>query len=363
MRIIQIAHALTLYDGASKFVMKLDVMFNKLGYKTAIFAHKLDEKIARQKAESGLGAVPKAMGDFDGGPEDIVIYHMTTGTSFNKWVAKYPHKIVLYYHNITPAKYFFGNAWGSFFKCIRGRRQLDSIVKNSFFAWGASEYSCQELRALGMEHVKELPPIVEPEKFLGRKPIPEITEKYNDGRINILFVGRGVPHKKQDEAIEAIRWYREHIGRDIRLILVGNAKKSFGEKLHKMVEKYNLQDDVVFTGGVTDDELCSWYQVSTALLCLSEHEGFCVPLVEAMLFDKPVIAYATSAVPETVGEAGVLITDKSPENIARTIENTLKDEELLTHMAQGRKKRLRELSYDTIFAQVAQDIKEIERIK
>ncbi len=88
-----------------------------------------------------------------------------------------------------------------------------------------------------------------------------------------------------------------------------------------------------------------------------------MPLVEAMVFDKPVIAYATSAVPETVGDAGVLIEDKSPENIARTIENTLKDEALLARMAEGRKKRLKELSYDTIFAQVAEDIKEIERIK
>ena len=354
MRLIQIAHALTLHDGASKFVQKLDGMFQKLGYETAIFAHKLDARIKNEHI--------RTMEQFDGTAEDIVIYHMTTGTSFNKWVAKYPHRIVLYYHNITPAKFFFGNAWGSWLKCIQGRRQLKGVVKNTFYAWGASEYSCAELRELGLTEAKPLAAIVEPEKFLERPVVQSIQDKYTDGKLNLLIVGRGVPHKKQDEAIEIVRYYKEHINSDIRLIIVGNMKPSFEKKLHHMVENYHMQNDVVFAGSVSNDELCSWYRVADALLCLSEHEGFCVPLVEAMVFDKPVFAYAVAAVPETVGKAGILLQNKSPQYAAELICDTLASKEKLQQLGIERKKRLQELSYERIFGQVKQDIAHITEL-
>lgn len=351
MRLIQIAHALTLHDGASKFVQKLDGMFRKLGYETEIFAHKLDERIKNNHI--------RTMEYFDGMADDIVIYHMTTGTSFNKWVANYPHRIVLYYHNITPAKFFFGNAWGSWLKCIQGRWQLKSIVKNTFYAWGASEYSCEELRELGLREVKPLAAIVEPEKFLQCPRIQELYEKYYDGKLNLLIVGRGVPHKKQDEAIEIVRYYKENIDAKVRLIVVGNMKPSFEKKLHRMVESYGMQEDVVFAGSVSNDELCTWYQVADALLCLSEHEGFCVPLVEAMVFNKPVFAYAAAAVPETVGRAGVILQDKTPAQAAQVIHNTLASQEMLARLAAGRRERLETLSYETIFQQVKRDIAHI----
>lgn len=354
MRLIQIAHALTLHDGASKFVQKLDGMFQKLGYETAIFAHKLDARIKNEHI--------RTMEQFDGTAEDIVIYHMTTGTSFNKWVANYPHRIVLYYHNITPAKFFFGNAWGSWLKCIQGRRQLKGIVKNTFYAWGASEYSCAELRELGLTEAKPLAAIVEPEKFLERPVVQPIQDKYNDGKLNLLIVGRGVPHKKQDEAIEIVHYYKEHINSDVRLIIVGNMKPSFEKKLHHMVENYHMQNDVVFAGSVSNDELCSWYRVADALLCLSEHEGFCVPLVEAMVFDKPVFAYAVAAVPETVGKAGILLQNKSPQYAAELIRDTLASKEKLQQLGIERKKRLQELSYERIFGQVKQDIAHITEL-
>ena len=348
MRFIQVAHALTLHDGASKFVQKLDHMLQQLGYETEIFAHKLDERIPASQHIRTMDA-------FDGTADDIVIYHMTTGTSFNKWVSHYPHKIVLYYHNITPAKYFFGNAWGSWWKCLLGRHQLPAIVKNTFFAWGASEYSCQELRALGLPEAKPLAAIVEPEPFLQRPRIDAIWQRYHDGWLNLLFVGRGVPHKKQDEAIEVVRWYKEHIRAQVRLILVGNMKPSFGKKLHKMVAQYHLEQNVVFAGGVSNDELCTYYRVADALLCLSEHEGFCVPLIEAMIFDKPVFAYVAAAVPETVGDAGVLLTDKTPAHVAQVIHDTLQDETRLAQLAAARPQRLQALSYERIFAQVQAD--------
>ena len=131
MKIIQVAHALHPTDAASRQLLNMDKILRELGYETEMYAHRLDESLAERV---GL------MGDFSADPEDIVIYHMTTGTSFNRWVWNYPRKIVLFYHNITPARFFFGNAWGSWLKCLRGRHDLKTIAKNTFFAWGASEY-------------------------------------------------------------------------------------------------------------------------------------------------------------------------------------------------------------------------------
>jgi len=354
MKFIQIAHAITKDDAASRQLLNMDAMLRELGYATAMYAHKVDERLKDQV---------KSMEDFAADKADIVIYHMTTGTSFNEWVAKYPQKIVLFYHNITPARFFFGNAWGSWWKCIKGRRQLKKIAANSFFAWGASEYSRKELAALGMQHTKQMSIVVEPEKYTCYKPLPDMVEKYRDDMTTILMVGRGVPHKKLDEAIAAVAWYKEHIAKEIRLVLAGNIKPSYGKKLHKMVQEHNLMDNVIFTGQISNEALCTWYQLTDCVLSLSEHEGFCVPLVEGMIFAKPVFAFACSAVPETLGKAGVLIEDKSPENIAKTINQVLNDTAKLAELQAGRQQRLQDLSYGNLLEQFRQDIQEIIALK
>ncbi len=354
MKFVQIAHAITKDDAASRQLINMDTMLREMGHETAMYAHKVDERLAGQV---------KHMDDFEATKDDIVIYHMTTGTSFNDWVSAYPHKIVLFYHNITPAKFFFGNAWGSWWKCIKGRRQLKKIADNCFFAWGASEYSRQELSALGLEHTSEMSIIVEPDKYTQYQPVKEMIEKYKDDTTTILMVGRGVPHKKLDEAIAAINWYKTNISVNVRLVLAGNIKPSYGAKLKKLVKKFRLADNVIFTGQISNEELCTWFRITDAVLSLSEHEGFCVPLVEGMIFDKPVFAYACSAVPETLGKAGILLEDKSPENIAKTIYGVLHDEARLAGLAKGRTQRLRELSYNCIMEQFKRDIAEIIELK
>ena len=354
MKIIQIAHAMTQNDGATQQILNMDKMFKELGYESEICTHRLDERLKNEA---------KTMDAFKASEDDIIIYHMTTGTSFNKWVYRYPHKIVLFYHNITPAKYFFGNAWGSWFKCLKGRRDLKKIVKNTFFAWGASEYSRKELEALGLEHTKVFSTIVNPEDYKKYDNVPSIVDTYGDGYKNIIVVGRVVPHKKQDEAIRAAAWYRDNISEKIRLVIIGGMKESFAKKLRALVKKLNMENHVLFTGKISNEELCTWYGLCDAVLSLSEHEGFCVPLIEGMIFDKPVIAYAGGAVPETLGKAGVLLREKNPELVARTISETLGNHSLLQTLVEERKKRLNELSYKVLFEKLGKDIEEIKTLQ
>lgn len=352
MKIIQVAHALHPVDAASRQLLNMDKILRELGYETAMYAHRLDESLA---GRVGL------IGDFSSAPEDIVIYHMTTGTSFNRWVWKYPRKVVIFYHNITPARYFFGNAWGSWFKCLRGRYDLKKIVQNTLFAWGASEYSRRELEEVGVERTAVLPIVVEPDAYTGRGEDEEVL-RYKDGRLNLLVVGRGVPHKKQDEAIEAVAWYREHISSDIRLVLIGNIKPSYEKKLHALVKKSGMEDYVLFTGQVTDEALCTWYRIADGLLCLSEHEGFCVPLIEAMIFGLPIFAKPAAAVPETLGGAGVLLSNKSPQGVAEAVRRTMTDELALARLKKGRAERLAAFSLENVKSRLDADMKEIVRL-
>ena len=339
MKIIQIAHALTKDDAASRQLINMDSMLRELGYDTAMYAHKVD---------SQLGDAVQTMEDFQAEKEDIVIYHMTTGTSFNDWVAKYPQKIVMYYHNITPAKFFFGNAWGSWWKCIKGRRQLKKIVKNTFFSWAASEYSRKELEELGLKYTKELSIAVEPEKYTNYAPIQEMQDKYNDDITTLLMVGRGVPHKKLDEAIAAIAWYKENLSKKIRLVLAGNIKPSYGKKLHKMVQQLKVEENVIFTGKISNEELCTWFRITDGVLSLSEHEGFCVPLIEAMYFHIPIIAYRSSAIPDTIGGGGLLLPDKTPEYAAAIVNRVISDSDLKAYILNQQEKTLQRFSYQNV---------------
>ena len=349
MKIIQVAHALHPTDAASRQLLNMDKILRELGYETEMYAHRLDESLAERV---GL------MGDFSADPEDIVIYHMTTGTSFNRWVWNYPRKIVLFYHNITPARFFFGNAWGSWLKCLRGRHDLKTIAKNTFFAWGASEYSRRELEAVGAAQTRVLPIVVDPETYTARGEDASVLS-YRDGHLNLLVVGRGVPHKKQDEAVRAVAWYRDHISSEVRLVLAGNIKPSYEKKLHALVQKLGMEDNVLFTGQISDEALCTWYRIADGLLCLSEHEGFCVPLMEAMIFGVPIFAKAAAAIPETLGSAGVLFSDLSPQGVAETIRQTLGDELALARLKKGRAERLAAFSPENVKARLKTDMEEI----
>lgn len=123
-----------------------------------------------------------------------------------------------------------------------------------------------------------------------------------------------------------------------------------------------MEDHVIFAGQVSDETLCTWYRIADGLLCLSEHEGFCVPLVEAMIFGLPIFAKPAAAVPETLGEAGVLLPGATPRSVAEAVRRTLSDEAALARLAEGRKVRLAALSYAATVARLDEDMAEITRL-
>ena len=172
-------------------------------------------------------------------------------------------------------------------------------------------------------------PIVLDFSLYDRPPSPVVRRLYEDGRTNVLFVGRVIPNKKIDDLVRAFAVFQRWLQPRSRLLLVGDTRgfERYFDRLQELVRELRV-DEVVFTGQVDDQELYAYYRAADAFLCLSEHEGFCVPLQEAMHFGVPVVAYEAGAVRETLHGGGLLLQDKSPRLVAEVLDRVTHGGEL-----------------------------------
>ncbi|HKR58246.1 MAG TPA: glycosyltransferase family 4 protein, partial [Pyrinomonadaceae bacterium] len=192
-----------------------------------------------------------------------------------------------------------------------------------------------------------VPPFHHVDRLEGMEADLDVLDDYRDGKANILMVSRIAPHKGHEALLEAFAAYHLDYNRNSRLIIVGKEEKPFeiySQRLRELTSFLLLEDAVVFTGGATDEELRAYYLLANVFAIASEHEGFCVPIIEAMAMKVPVVAYASSAVPSTVDGAGILLQDRQPYLMAEAIDRLAGDEEL--NVAFGIKGRQR---YEQMF--------------
>jgi glycosyltransferase involved in cell wall biosynthesis len=209
--------------------------------------------------------------------------------------------------------------------CFRGRRELTAYIARCELALGDSEYNRQELEALGFPSTGVLP-VVPDFAHLNGIPDPLLAQDFDDGWTNVMFVGRVIPNKKFEDVIRAFHAYRTRHNPRSRLLLVGSY--SGFERYLAMLQAHIARlgtPDVHFLGHVSNEELTALYDIADLFLCASEHEGFCVPIVEAFYKQVPVIAYAATAVPATMDGGGVLYETKDPMEVARVMAAVLDD--------------------------------------
>ena len=245
------------------------------------------------------------------GPNDLVILHFSMGHEVFDQLAKLPCRKVLVYHNITPPEFFAGvNPHAAAFAEL-GRRQLSALAEKIDLAVGVSEYNRLELEAAGYRRTATVPILIDWSQY-EVEPDQGVLAAAETPGPKLLFVGRISPNKRQDELIRMLAYYRRCIDPDPRLILVGayRDQRQYQARLGALARALGLTDAVTFTGSVTLPQLVAYYRSSTVFVSLSEHEGFGVPLLEAMRFRLPVVAYAAAAIPETVGDAAVLLPRK-----------------------------------------------------
>lgn len=350
MKIIQVAHALTYADAASNQVIAMDKMFKRLGYESKVYAEKIDNRL-NYAIQNYSELIPS--------PDIIYIYHFSTGTSFIEKVLNYPYPIVIYYHNITPANFFWANAWGSYFSSIKGRKQLRLLREKTLFAWAASKYSRNELEQVGFKNTAVLPIIIDLEIYKHTEMNERIINSYQDNYINMLCVGRVTYHKKQEHAIRVLYYYKKFINLNARLFIVGGAKKQYQLQLKKLAEYLKIDRDVIFTGKISFSDLCTYYKCADLALSFSEHEGFCVPLIESMIFEKPIFAMSRAAVPDTMGQSGVLFDDVNPAVVAEMIHHVVTNKELLDSVIAAQSMQLKGFALKVIAHQLEKNISEI----
>jgi len=289
-------------------------------------------------------------------PDNLLIYHHSIGSPIADFVRGLPDRVVMYYHNITPAHFLRDVNPGMADLLEQGRRELD-YFRDAPLALAASDYNRQELLALGIHQVEVLPYFVyldelvtSAEQSAGQAVVSKFK---SDDWVNILFVGRIVPNKKQDDLIRAFRYYHQLVNPLSRLLLVGSDVNAPGYQLQleTMTAALDLAE-VHFVGPVGLREgLGGYFRAADVFLCLSEHEGFCIPLLEAMRFDVPVMAFNATGVPYALGGAGIVLNQKRYDVIAERVDLLARDEVLRRRVIARQRERLVELAPERVAEQ------------
>jgi glycosyltransferase involved in cell wall biosynthesis len=292
-------------------------------------------------------------------PDNLLLHHFSIGSKASPTAYAIPDRMALIYHNITPPEFFAGTHRTLARQCYRGRRELRAYIDRCDLALGDSEFNRQDLESLGFTRTAVLP-VVPDLSHLDEEADWFVARQFDDDWTNIVFVGRVVGNKKIEDLIRFFHAYHTRINPRSRLLVVGIFglfERYFAGLMH-LVNELKLQH-VHFTGHVTDSELIAYYECADLFLCASEHEGFCVPLIEAFYKEVPVLAYAATAVPATMDGAGVLYESKDPMHVARLMDAILSDAPLRDAIVDGQlaaAERLQAKDFDGTLLRFVEDI-------
>ena len=253
-------------------------------------------------------------------PENLLLHHFSIGSKASRTAYALPDRMALIYHNITPPEYFAAVHRTLARQCFRGRREIHAYVDRCDMALGDSEFNREDLVSLGFKRTAVLP-VVPDLAHLDDPADWFVAQQFDDEWTNILFVGRVIANKKIEDVIRCFHAYHTTFNPRSRLIIAGvfSVFERYFAALTHLVNELGLQH-VHFAGHVSDAELIAYYELADLFLCCSEHEGFCVPLIEAFYKQVPVLAYAATAVPATMDGAGILFDTKDPAYVASLMD-------------------------------------------
>jgi glycosyltransferase involved in cell wall biosynthesis len=277
-----------------------------------------------------------------GSADDVTIYQVAIGNDVGDLVYQLPGTLVLNHHNITPPSFF--EPWDVHIAAglQRGVLQLANLATHAVMTLADSEFNAQECRDAGCKNVSVTPVLLEPDPAKA-DPATLARLRATPGS-RWLFVGRVCPNKCQHDVITAFAAYKRAHDPDARLALVGVASPAaYGAAVIDHAARLGVADAVEITGFVTSSELVAHYEAADVFVGLSEHEGFCVPVLEAWHHGLPIVAFAEAAIPETLGGAGVLLPSKaSPGFVAAAAARVVQDEALRARLAAAGRRRLAE---------------------
>jgi glycosyltransferase involved in cell wall biosynthesis len=308
------------------------------GHTSEIYALTIDDDLAGDVLPFGADGARRG---------DVTVFHYAVPSPMTEAFARLPHGRVLQYHNVTPPHFFAPYDPAVFRLAVVGRRELGGLAGRTHAALGDSEYNRRELEALGFTNTGVFPIAVDLDRIRQAPPRPALEAVLSDGLTNFLFVGRIVPNKRIEDHIRLAEHYKRYVNEDYRFIFVGRTESvpRYYSTVRALVAEYRMPADrFIFTGAVPDEDLAAYYRTARVYITLSEHEGFCAPLVEAMAAGVPVLAYASTAVPDTLGGAGVQFTPKDLEYAAELLGELAYREPLRAAVIERQRRRLDDFS-------------------
>jgi glycosyltransferase involved in cell wall biosynthesis len=321
-------------DAIGDSARRVRQLLRLLGHSSELYALSIDE---------GLVDDVRPFDDPEARRGDLTIFHYALPSPMTSAFASLRRGRILQYHNVTPASFFAPYDAGLFRLAALGRQELATLVGQVDLALGDSEYNRQELESLGFVHTGVFPIAVDTARVTSDVDRPALEEILDDGLVNFLFVGRIAPNKKIEDHIRLAEHYKRYVDAYYRFIFVGrfDVVPRYYAMIRALMAEYRLLNDrFIFTGPIPDEELAVYYRHAAVYTSLSEHEGFCVPLVEAMAADVPVLAYAAAAVPDTLGGAGVQFAPKDLEFAAELLGELAFNDSLRSSVIAGQRRRL-----------------------
>ena len=326
-------------DAITNSMFFVQSMLRSFGFASEIFAEHVDPALSGRIRRLQELRIAK---------QDLLLIHHSMGHDIFSRLAELRCRKILVYHNITPPHFFEqDDPFHSY--AIKGYAQLSLFHDIVESAIAVSPFNARQLTRRGFDNVSVIPLLKD---FAGIRDAPHAKAPYYDeGAVfRLLFVGRIVPHKCQHELIDFVDQVRS-VGRvPLELVLIGHSdtENCYRLQLGELVRRAGLGRRVNIIGRVTDEELFGWYRAASAYVSLSEHEGFGAPLIEAMAFDLPIVAYASSAVPDTLGEAGITLFDKNPASILEPLLRLHDDRRVRSEIIRAQRRRLLRFSRSRI---------------
>jgi glycosyltransferase involved in cell wall biosynthesis len=308
------------------------------------------EIYAQGRVGVGLRAAHKPSAFKGNGNRSLLVYQLSTGSPLADFVLGRPEPKVVNYHNITPPEFFAPWEPHVARELSKGRRQLAAFAETAVEGIAVSGFNEADLRAAGFARTAVSPVMVDVdalEKAVDERALAELLRAKRRGGADILFVGRVTPNKAHHDLIKAFAAYRRMYDPEARLHLIGGVSShAYLTAMRQFAKGLGLQRAVRFPGSVPDGVLAAHYRAADVFLCLSDHEGFCVPLLEAMHNRVPIVAFAAGAVSETVAEAAVVLPAKEPTLVAAAVHRVVADESVRGALVAAGTARLAEFSLD-----------------
>lgn len=260
-------------------------------------------------------------------PGDLLVYQFATASDLAGWLSARPEPLVVNYHNVTPPELFAPWDDGLARHQVQARIELRALATRASLAVAVSEYNRAELVDAGFTATAVVPPIVKLPAPPNLGVAPADHRRARRRGASWLAVGRLAPNKAVEDTVAALLAYRLLHDPDAELVVVGKAAlPSYSAALHGYAADLGLAGAVHFAGKVDDRALAAAYAAADVLVVSSEHEGYCLPVVEAMACGLPVVAYREGALPEVLGDAGVLLETKDPLVVAEAVRRLQADD-------------------------------------